>query len=109
MAFAYVVIRIFLESLKQSKNICVNPYKQCFKHIDNPNSIVWNDVKLCSQVEIENWNLDFYDLFIFRASLRTHQPLWNIQLYYLKLFLGDKVTSDYSTLRLYNPESSWFF
>ena len=40
------------ESLKQRKEIRVDPYKQGFKHLENPSSIDLNAVKLCFQVFI---------------------------------------------------------
>ena len=38
------------ESLKQRRDIRVDPFKAGFKHIDNPSSIDLNAVKLCFQV-----------------------------------------------------------
>ena len=38
------------ESLRQRKDIRVDPFKQGFKHIENPSSIDLNAVKLCFQV-----------------------------------------------------------
>ena len=44
------------DSLKQRKDIRVDPFRQGFKHMDNPSSIDLNAVKLCFQVEYENGN-----------------------------------------------------
>lgn len=38
------------ESLKQRKEIRVDPFRQGFKHMENPQSIDLNAVKLCFQV-----------------------------------------------------------
>jgi len=38
------------ESLKQRKEIRVDPYRQGFKHMESPQSIDLNAVKLCFQV-----------------------------------------------------------
>ena len=38
------------DSLKQRKEIKVDPYRQGFKHLQNPQSIDLNAVKLCFQV-----------------------------------------------------------
>ena len=46
------------ESLKQRKEIRVDPYKQGFKHLENPSSIDLNAVKLCFQVFISIINLN---------------------------------------------------
>jgi len=42
------------DSLKQRKEIRVDPFRQGFKHMDNPSSIDLNAVKLCFQVFLEN-------------------------------------------------------
>merc|ERR1712079_636984 len=42
------------ESLKQRKEIRVDPFRQGFGHVDSPNSIDLNAVKLCFQVFLEN-------------------------------------------------------
>merc|ERR1712121_627327 len=42
------------ESLKQRKEIRVDPFKQGFKHIDNASSIDLNAVKLCFQAFLED-------------------------------------------------------
>ena len=38
------------ESLKQRSDIRVDPFKQGFKHVENPSSIDLNAVRLCFQV-----------------------------------------------------------
>jgi hypothetical protein len=42
------------DSLRQRKEIRVDPYRQGFKHMENPQSIDLNAVKLCFQVFLEN-------------------------------------------------------
>ena len=42
------------DSLKQRKEIRVDPFKQGFKHIDNASSIDLNAVKLCFQVSFKD-------------------------------------------------------
>jgi len=42
------------DSLKQRKEIRVDPFRQGFKHMENPSSIDLNAVKLCFQVFLEN-------------------------------------------------------
>lgn len=42
------------DSLKQRKDIRVDPYRQTFKHMENPQSIDLNAVKLCFQAFLEN-------------------------------------------------------
>ena len=41
------------DSLKQRKEIRVDPFRQGFKHMENPSSIDLNAVKLCFQVKKE--------------------------------------------------------
>ena len=43
------------DSLKQRKEIRVDPFKQGFKHIDNASSIDLNAVKLCFQVSLQRF------------------------------------------------------
>jgi len=42
------------DSLKQRKEIRVDPFRQGFRHMENPSSIDLNAVKLCFQVFLEN-------------------------------------------------------
>ena len=42
------------ESLRQRKDIRVDPFKQGFKHLENPSSIDLNAVKLCFQVRFSS-------------------------------------------------------
>merc|ERR1711915_299212 len=42
------------DALKQRQEIRVDPYRQGFGHVDSPNSIDLNAVKLCFQVFLEN-------------------------------------------------------
>lgn len=44
------------ESLRQRKDIRVDPFKQGFKHLENPSSIDLNAVKLCFQAFLEDPN-----------------------------------------------------
>ena len=62
------------ESLKQRKEIRVDPFRQGFKHLENPQSIDLNAVKLCFQVK--------------KASVKI-QIIWLI---YVKAFLENPST-----------------
>ena len=44
------------ESLRQRKDIRVDPFKQGFKHLENPSSIDLNAVKLCFQVHLISYS-----------------------------------------------------
>ena len=44
------------ESLKQRSDIRVDPFKQGFKHVENPSSIDLNAVRLCFQVRNDQTN-----------------------------------------------------
>merc|ERR1712241_610163 len=46
--------RDIADALKQRQEIRVDPYRQGFGHVDSPNSIDLNAVKLCFQVFLEN-------------------------------------------------------
>jgi len=46
--------RDIADALKQRQEIRVDPYRQSFGHVDSPNSIDLNAVKLCFQVFLEN-------------------------------------------------------
>ena len=50
------------ESLRQRKDIRVDPFKQGFKHLENPTSIDLNAVKLCFQV-FKPFLIFFYLIF----------------------------------------------
>ena len=45
------------ESLKQRSDIRVDPFKQGFKHVENPSSIDLNAVRLCFQVRNDQTNI----------------------------------------------------
>ena len=51
------------ESLRQRKDIRVDPFKQGFKHIENPSSIDLNAVKLCFQVRFSSKTSNHLQIF----------------------------------------------
>jgi len=69
------------ESLKQRKEIRVDPYRQGFKHMENPQSVDLNAVKLCFQVQIEHTqdNEKFEIDIIIRHFSRIQQLLVSLQ------------------------------
>jgi len=69
------------ESLKQRKEIRVDPYRQGFKHMENPQSVDLNAVKLCFQVQIEHTqdNEKFEIDIIIRHFSRIQQHLVSLQ------------------------------
>ena len=60
------------ESLKQRSDIRVDPFKQGFKHVENPSSIDLNAVKLCFQVN--------------NAGISCHSPFCISQLLWVRCF-----------------------
>jgi len=111
------------ESLKQRKEIRVDPYRQGFKHMENPQSIDLNAVKLCFQAFLENPTTPGkYTIIlppvvsnnIFDAKAKKELQIMDISDITSRadggkkvIILCEKVTREDIKVRFYDPISSW--
>merc|ERR1712123_140050 len=111
------------ESLKQRKEIRVDPYRQGFKHMENPQSIDLNAVKLCFQAFLENPSTPgkytvilppVVSTNIFDAKAKKELQIMDISDISSPvdggkkiIILCEKVTREDIKVRFYDPSSSW--
>eukprot|EP00092_Neocalanus_flemingeri_P014538 GFUD01015685.1.p1 GENE.GFUD01015685.1~~GFUD01015685.1.p1 ORF type:complete len:643 (+),score=175.31 GFUD01015685.1:94-2022(+) len=111
------------ESLKQRKEIRVDPYRQGFKHAENPQSIDLNAVKLCFQAFLENPSTPgkytvilppVVSTNIFDAKAKKELQLMDISDISSPaeggkkiIILCEKVTREDIKVKFYDPSSSW--
>merc|ERR1712123_471989 len=111
------------ESLKQRKEIRVDPYRQGFKHMENPQSIDLNAVKLCFQAFLENLSTPgkytvilppVVSTNIFDAKAKKELQIMDISDISSPvdggkkiIILCEKVTREDIKVRFYDPSSSW--
>eukprot|EP00092_Neocalanus_flemingeri_P000667 GFUD01000709.1.p1 GENE.GFUD01000709.1~~GFUD01000709.1.p1 ORF type:complete len:424 (+),score=124.13 GFUD01000709.1:49-1320(+) len=111
------------ESLKQRKEIRVDPYRQGFKHVENPQSIDLNAVKLCFQAFLENPSTPgkytvilppVVSTNIFDAKAKKELQLMDISDISSPaeggkkiIILCEKVTREDIKVKFYDPSSSW--
>merc|ERR1712079_720907 len=111
------------ESLKQRKEIKVDPYRQGFKHMENPQSVDLNAVKLCFQAFLENPAAPgkftvilppVVSTTIFDAKAKKELQIMDISDIWSPaeggkkiIILCEKITREDIKLRFYDPASSW--
>ena len=69
------------DSLKQRKEIRVDPFRMGWKHMENPSSIDLNAVKLCFQVIYSNYKKVLKDESLLRYFWKILKLLANIRQY----------------------------
>jgi len=111
------------ESLKQRKEIRVDPYRQGFKHMENPQSVDLNAVKLCFQAFLENPAAPgkftvilppVVSTTIFDAKAKKELQIMDISDLSSPaeggkkiIILCEKITREDIKVRFYDPASSW--
>merc|ERR1712079_996110 len=111
------------ESLKQRKEIRVDPYRQGFKHMENPQSVDLNAVKLCFQAFLENPAEPgkftvilppVVSTTIFDAKAKKELQIMDISDLSSPaeggkkiIILCEKITREDIKVRFYDPVSSW--
>jgi len=111
------------ESLKQRKEIRVDPYRQGFKHMESPQSIDLNAVKLCFQAFLENPSTPgkytvilppVVSTNIFDAKAKKELQIMDISDISSPaeggrkiIILCEKVTREDIKVRFYDPSNNW--
>jgi len=111
------------ESLKQRKEIRVDPYRQGFKHMESPQSIDLNAVKLCFQAFLENPSTPgkytvilppVVSTNIFDAKAKKELQIMDISDISSPaeggrkiIILCEKVTREDIKVRFYDPSTNW--